>query len=106
MPPGADARPAPDLDDGELAAARWLVGQCLEVRKTSAQALREALLVEERAVEKLEEDLAGLAPAAWEALTENVRRFRSETVRRDLARGRVLFPVTVWRMDPFTVGGE
>lgn len=96
----------PCLDDTELAAARWLLGQCLEVRLASARALRDAQLVEDRAAAQLEEDLAGMEPAAWEALTDSVRRFKSDSRRRDLAAGRVLFPVTVWRLDPFTVGGE
>lgn len=94
------------LSDEELAASRWLIGQCLEVRRASATALREALLVEDRAVASLEENLAQLEPCLWDALGENSKRLQSELRRRDLAEGRVLFPVTVYRMDPFTVGGN
>lgn len=102
----ADPQEGVELDEEARAAARHLIGQCLEVRSCSAQVLREALLVEERACSALGEELAGLGAAGWEGLSENVRKFRSDLLRRDLREGRTLFPVSVYRMDPVQISGE
>lgn len=93
------------LTEEERAAARHMLTQAYEMRCASAAALRAQLTVEERAAERITEELNELVDRVWGALPADVRKLRSDILRRELyAGGREVFPVRTAFGNPVRCG--
>ena len=94
------------LDDLELARARHMLKSVLTVRESNAQALRDQLAVEDRAVARLTEEIEDLSEPKWSGLPEDVRKLRSDILRNQLVSGREVFPVLVENGFPMRFGAD
>lgn len=91
------------LSDQERAQATYLLRQVLDLRLVAKDALADALARESRACTALAAEIDQLETGAWESLTDSVRRFRSDILRRDMRDGREVFPVRAQVLNPVRV---